>query len=46
MTCHGSDWDTETKLSFAVELATSKVQLDGFDGLAAMSPWFASGALA
>jgi len=39
MICHGSDWDLQTKLSFAVELATCKVQLDGFDGLADKAPF-------
>lgn len=31
--CHGSDWDSERKLRFAVDLATKKVQMDGFAGL-------------
>jgi len=39
MTCRSSDWDLQTKLSFAVELATRKVQLDGFDGVADMTPF-------
>ncbi|CAF3462190.1 unnamed protein product, partial [Fusarium graminearum] len=31
--CHPGDWSTGTKLSFAVQLATLKVQREGFDGL-------------
>ncbi|KAI2779516.1 Ribokinase-like protein [Daldinia loculata] len=31
--CHHEDWDTEKKVQFAVQLATRKVQRDGFDGL-------------
>ncbi|KAI1805479.1 Ribokinase-like protein [Daldinia bambusicola] len=31
--CHHEDWDTERKVQFAVQLATRKVQRDGFDGL-------------
>ncbi|CAI4210230.1 unnamed protein product [Parascedosporium putredinis] len=33
LTCHSADWDTKTKLEFAVELATLKVQREGFEGL-------------
>lgn len=33
--CHTSDWSQEAKLRFAVELATSKVQREGFAGLKA-----------
>ncbi len=33
MVCHGGDWDVPTKLAFAVDLASRKVQLDGFQGL-------------
>ncbi|SPN98912.1 uncharacterized protein DNG_01951 [Cephalotrichum gorgonifer] len=33
LTCHQADWDTRAKLRFAVDLATLKVQRDGFDGL-------------
>ncbi|OTA61093.1 Ribokinase-like protein [Hypoxylon sp. EC38] len=32
--CH-QDWDTERKVQFAVQLATRKVQQDGFDGVGA-----------
>ncbi|KAL1847662.1 hypothetical protein VTK73DRAFT_10302 [Phialemonium thermophilum] len=31
--CHRRDWDLEQKLRFAVDLATRKVQIDGFAGL-------------
>ncbi|XEU96595.1 hypothetical protein FSHL1_001880 [Fusarium sambucinum] len=31
--CHPGDWSTGKKLSFAVHLATLKVQREGFDGL-------------
>jgi ketohexokinase len=31
--CHTDDWDREAKLRFAVELATKKVQREGFAGL-------------
>ena len=34
MTCHPHDWELQRKLSFGVDLATCKVQLDGFQGLA------------
>ncbi|KAK1831560.1 Ketohexokinase [Podospora conica] len=34
MICHADDWDQGTKLAFAVELATKKVQREGFGGLA------------
>ncbi|KAI0129322.1 Ribokinase-like protein [Hypoxylon sp. NC0597] len=33
--CHQEDWDTERKVQFAVQLATCKVQQDGFDGVGA-----------
>ncbi|OTB05838.1 hypothetical protein M426DRAFT_319521 [Hypoxylon sp. CI-4A] len=33
--CHHQDWDTEKKVQFAVQLATCKVQRDGFDGVGA-----------
>lgn len=33
--CHGRDWDDTSKLRFAVNLATSKVQREGFKGLGA-----------
>ncbi|KAI1776065.1 Ribokinase-like protein [Hypoxylon cercidicola] len=33
--CHHEDWDMETKVQFAVQLATRKVQQDGFDGVGA-----------
>lgn len=33
LTCHCTDWDTRTKLRFAVNLATLKVQREGFEGL-------------
>ncbi|KAI1096902.1 Ribokinase-like protein [Rostrohypoxylon terebratum] len=33
--CHHEDWDTERKVQFAVQLATCKVQRDGFDGVGA-----------
>ena len=33
--CH-HDWDTERKIEFAVQLATRKVQQDGFDGVGAV----------
>jgi ketohexokinase len=33
--CHFADWDTEASLQFAVDLATQKVQIDGFEGLGA-----------
>lgn len=33
--CHDRDWDTEMKLRFAAELATLKVQREGFNGLGA-----------
>ncbi|KAI2641855.1 Ribokinase-like protein [Hypomontagnella submonticulosa] len=33
--CHHEDWDTEKQVQFAVQLATLKVQQDGFDGLGA-----------
>ncbi|CAJ2507819.1 Uu.00g090050.m01.CDS01 [Anthostomella pinea] len=33
--CHGEDWDVETKVRFAVQLATCKVQREGFDGVGA-----------
>jgi ketohexokinase len=33
--CHFADWDAENMLRFAVDLATQKVQMDGFAGLAA-----------
>ncbi|KAI5862794.1 Ribokinase-like protein [Durotheca rogersii] len=32
--CH-EDWDAETKVQFAVQLATRKVQRDGFEGVGA-----------
>lgn len=31
--CHQEDWDADTKVRFAVELATSKVQVEGFGGV-------------
>ncbi|KAG4218889.1 hypothetical protein PC116_g32631, partial [Phytophthora cactorum] len=34
--CHDDDWDTEKKVQFAVQLATCKVQRDGFDGLGSL----------
>ncbi|KAI1377410.1 Ribokinase-like protein [Hypoxylon crocopeplum] len=33
--CHHEDWDTDKKVEFAVQLATCKVQQDGFDGVGA-----------
>ncbi|KAI1498545.1 Ribokinase-like protein [Biscogniauxia marginata] len=33
--CHTRDWDVETKVRFAVRLATVKVQQEGFDGVGA-----------
>lgn len=33
LTCRRADWDTRAKLRFAVDLATLKVQREGFDGL-------------
>jgi fructose-1-phosphate kinase PfkB-like protein len=33
--CHPGDWSTGRKLGFAVQLATLKVQREGFDGLGA-----------
>ncbi len=38
MACHADDWDIQTKLSFAVELATRKVQLEGFKDLVSGLP--------
>ncbi len=35
MACSGDDSDVAKRLAFAVELATRKVQLDGFEGLVA-----------
>jgi len=32
--CRGNDWGAQELLEFAVELATAKVQVDGFQGLA------------
>ncbi|KAK3378459.1 Ribokinase-like protein [Podospora didyma] len=32
--CHADDWSQKAKLTFAVELATEKVQREGFAGLA------------
>ncbi|KAF3065173.1 Ketohexokinase [Daldinia childiae] len=34
--CHHEDWDTEKKVQFAVQLATRKVQRDGFGGLGSL----------
>ncbi|KAK8047790.1 hypothetical protein PG996_015854 [Apiospora saccharicola] len=31
--CYQEDWDTDTKLRFAVQLATRKVQVEGFGGI-------------
>ncbi|KAK8002011.1 hypothetical protein PG991_014233 [Apiospora marii] len=31
--CHQEDWDADTKVRFAVQLATSKVQVEGFGGV-------------
>jgi len=31
---HADDWGQETKLAYAVDLATKKVQQEGFAGLA------------
>lgn len=31
--CHQQDWDVATKVKFAVELATCKVQQEGFGGV-------------
>ena len=33
---HDRDWNPEAKLRFAVDLATAKVQREGFEGLADM----------
>lgn len=33
LACHSIDWDTRAKLRFAVNLATLKVQREGFEGL-------------
>ncbi|KAI1636421.1 Ribokinase-like protein [Biscogniauxia mediterranea] len=33
--CHTRDWDDEKKVRFAVQLATLKVQQEGFDGVGA-----------
>lgn len=35
LTCHSEDWSTEQMLRFAVNLATDKVQREGFTGLGA-----------
>jgi ketohexokinase len=32
---HDADWDVEQRARFAVDLATRKVQIDGFAGLVA-----------
>ena len=37
MVCHADDWGQEARLAFAVELATKKVQREGFGGLATMA---------
>jgi ketohexokinase len=36
--CRAGDWATWETLRFAVDLATAKVQIDGFAGLADMMP--------
>lgn len=33
--CHAQDWDARAKLRFAVDLASLKVQKEGFGGLGA-----------
>ncbi|MBE3044746.1 hypothetical protein IMZ48_19735 [Candidatus Bathyarchaeota archaeon] len=33
LTCRHSDWDARAKLRFAVDLASLKVQREGFEGL-------------
>ena len=33
LTCHWADWDIRAKLRFAVDMATLKVQREGFEGL-------------
>lgn len=33
LTCHPRDWDAAKGLRFAVQLATCKVQRDGFTGV-------------
>lgn len=35
LVCHADDWSVGQKVSFAVRLATLKVQREGFDGLGA-----------
>jgi ketohexokinase len=35
LVCHGEDWDTDRKVRLAVDLATCKVQQEGFEGLGA-----------
>lgn len=33
LVCHAHDWSQQERLAFATELATKKVQIDGFVGL-------------
>ncbi|OIW29793.1 Ribokinase-like protein [Coniochaeta ligniaria NRRL 30616] len=40
--CHSADWNTEATLRFAVDLATQKVQMDGFAGLGAVAATYSS----
>lgn len=37
LTCHDDDWSMGQRVAFAVELATLKVQQEGFCGLAALA---------
>ncbi|KAK0752354.1 Ribokinase-like protein [Schizothecium vesticola] len=37
MICHADDWNQGARLAFAVELATKKVQREGFGGLATIA---------
>jgi ketohexokinase len=40
--CHSADWDTDATLRFAVDLATQKVQMNGFAGLGAVAATYSS----
>lgn len=44
LTCRYRDWDLRKKVMFAVDLATRKVQQEGFDGVgkAALETWNSS----
>lgn len=37
LVCRGENWHTSRKVNFAVDLATLKVQQEGFEGLAAIA---------